>query len=341
MWNYLGKPNKENTIDSNKNQNIADKSENPDIELNKERKQSDIEYEESDRLLKNSKILETDISTSTSEINLISTPEEIGTKRVHVIANVIIREGGKAAGTAPLPQNNTVNDILECTSKSLDNNSIKNINNSSNVLISNQNNTPCLPSTSKSIDNYLKMPDKPQRKNKRQTERVSFAITSKSYQQSFEAKRALKLEEENKKLERKRQREEKAAEKATSKKSRKLEVKNEPLCFVCNKHLTAKTQFLTCDTCKKNFHYGCIPKKHKKHVPDLEDDDLFMCFNCFKETSEEEESDEETSEETSEEFDKTKSPNKDEQEDTQENNKQDEQEVDELYTMYKNAYSKY
>ena len=49
-----------------------------------------------------------------------------------------------------------------------------------------------LPSTSKGIISYLEVPEKPVRKNKRETERVSFAITSRLYQESFERKCALK-----------------------------------------------------------------------------------------------------------------------------------------------------
>ncbi|KAJ8935588.1 hypothetical protein NQ318_000628 [Aromia moschata] len=54
-----------------------------------------------------------------------------------------------------------------------------------------------------SIGAYLEMPDIPQRKGKREVERIPFAITSRLYQESFEAKRALKLEEEYKTMERK------------------------------------------------------------------------------------------------------------------------------------------
>nr|XP_022903903.1 uncharacterized protein LOC111416181 [Onthophagus taurus] len=78
-----------------------------------------------------------------------------------------------------------------------------------------------LPSTSKNMGDYLVVPEKPSRKNKRNIERVSFAITSREYQESFEKKRAIKLELENKKLERKRKREESAAAKALKKTTRK------------------------------------------------------------------------------------------------------------------------
>ncbi|KAK4872176.1 hypothetical protein RN001_016300 [Aquatica leii] len=88
-----------------------------------------------------------------------------------------------------------------------------------------------LPSTSESIGVFLEEPEKPARKNKRDIERVSFAVTTRNYQESFERKRALKLEEENKKLERKRKKEENAAAKALKKTARISD--NNNLCIIC------------------------------------------------------------------------------------------------------------
>lgn len=140
-----------------------------------------------------------------------------------------------------------------------------------------------LPSTSKNMGDYLVVPEKPSRKNKRNIERVSFAITSREYQESFEKKRAIKLELENKKLERKRKREESAAAKALKKTARDTD-KNNNSCFVC-KVRTIKNNYLTCDSCKKRIHRRCVPKKYNEHVPEEGDEDLFLCHMCFTEES--------------------------------------------------------
>jgi len=139
-----------------------------------------------------------------------------------------------------------------------------------------------LPSTSKNISDYLVVPETPTRKNKRNIERVSFAITSREYQESFEKKRALKLELENKKLERKRKREESAAAKALKKTVRDNDKNNS--CFVC-KVRTIKNNYLTCNGCKKRIHRRCVPKIYDEHVPEESDEDLFMCHMCYTEES--------------------------------------------------------
>ncbi|CAH1961030.1 unnamed protein product [Acanthoscelides obtectus] len=81
-----------------------------------------------------------------------------------------------------------------------------------------------LPSTSKNIGDYLVVPEKPTRKNKRNIERVSFAITSKEYQESFEKKQSV-------------------AAKAL-KKSAQGNDKDNNSCFVC-KVRTIKNHYLT------------------------------------------------------------------------------------------------
>lgn len=154
-----------------------------------------------------------------------------------------------------------------------------------------------LPSTSKSIGAYLVEPEKPARKNKRDIERISYAVTSRDYQESFEKKRALQLEKENQKLERKRKREENAAAKALKKTARASDNKNS--CFVC-KFRTMKNKYLTCDSCKKRIHRRCIPKKYEAYVPAEGDDDLFMCHICYTEESDEDVNSEIESEEDSE-----------------------------------------
>ncbi|CAH1974520.1 unnamed protein product [Acanthoscelides obtectus] len=37
------------------------------------------------------------------------------------------------------------------------------------------------------------------------------------------------------------------------------------------------------------MHRQCVPKGHHKHMPQLGDDDLFICHDCYKEESEDEE----------------------------------------------------
>ncbi|XP_030753136.1 uncharacterized protein LOC115880147 isoform X2 [Sitophilus oryzae] len=189
----------------------------------------------------------------------------------------------------------------------------------------------------KSIVEYLEIPKKPERKAKRNVERVPFAITSKSYQESFEAKRALKLKEETKKLERKRQREEKMST-AKNKKLHKSETKYNQ-CFICKKSII-KGRRLKCDTCKKDFHERCIPKSHKDHIP-VEDDDLFLCHICYKEESDDN-SESNQSEEGNEVKDLRNYTNTSELKNTdnqkniisEEDNKIIEEEIDDLYNYY-------
>lgn len=45
---------------------------------------------------------------------------------------------------------------------------------------------------------------------------------------------------------------------------------------------------LLCDSCRNYFHKPWISNKYKTHVPDLVDDDLFMCHIYYKEKSDEE-----------------------------------------------------
>ncbi|CAG9761625.1 unnamed protein product [Ceutorhynchus assimilis] len=197
--------------------------------------------------------------------------------------------------------------------------------------------TSLLPSTSKRcISDFLTIPDKPQRKKKRDVERVSFAITSRSYQENFEAKRALKLKEESEKLERKRLREEKAAAKAN------LEIKRvrksadgitNGNCFVCTKQLYKNSHYFKCDSCKKYIHRHCVPKKHKNHVPDLEDVDLFMCHICYKEESDDgadSEDFDENEEEDNLEIDQNKNDNDLNDKSSDEKKKTDENEEEEI-----------
>lgn len=68
--------------------------------------------------------------------------------------------------------------------------------------------------------------------------------------------------------------EEKAALKL---KKTKKEVEKE-VCQKCKK--IVKKMFLRCGNCRDVFHFTCVPKKHKIHVPEEEEDD-FLCHNCY------------------------------------------------------------
>lgn len=53
-----------------------------------------------------------------------------------------------------------------------------------------------------------------------------------------------------------------------------------PTCGVC--HFNVIKNELTCSVCSKIFHVRCIPPKHKEHIPDYSDLDLFLCHRCFE-----------------------------------------------------------
>ncbi|CAG9762536.1 unnamed protein product [Ceutorhynchus assimilis] len=230
-----------------------------------------------------------------SEIDSITMIEPSKSEAVHVFANVIIRNVDDSSRTSSpvfITDSNCKNSPdIETIRQETENSELPK---ASNVQINNSTTDSIHKSSSpasvgRCIEDYLKIPDKPQRKNKRQVERVSFAITSRLYQENFEAKKAIKLEEENKKIERKRKREEKAATK-TNLKNKKVCKSNQnkinAICSVCKKRLT-KSKHWTCNSCHKKFHNLCIPKKHKEHVPDIGDEDLFMCHNCYEEENDE------------------------------------------------------
>nr|CAH7716029.1 unnamed protein product [Callosobruchus chinensis] len=201
----------------------------------------------------------TSLTTSTSKIigSCLQVPEELGPISMNEVTGNISQTSDAPVPSPIIDSNNDV--TCQTSSSSL---------------------------TRKPIENYLKIPDKPQRKNKRQIERVSFAITSRVYQESLEAKKAAKLKKENEKLERKRKREEKVALKASSKNKIVCKQKDPELtCSVC-KTLIGKQKTWQCDTCKRSMHNSCVPKKHQKHLPDVDDNDIFLCHNCYEEGSE-------------------------------------------------------
>ncbi|KAI4468159.1 hypothetical protein MML48_2g00017945 [Holotrichia oblita] len=127
------------------------------------------------------------------------------------------------------------------------------------------------------ISDYLVWPESPKRKGKRQTDRLPFALTSQKYKEMLEAKNEAKLNAEKEKERKKREREEAKAAKTQKKmmKSVKIQLK----CFICNRQKSD----LSCDDCKKVYHSKCIPKSHQQHIPYLEDNDQFLCHQCYKE----------------------------------------------------------
>lgn len=320
-------------------------------------------------------------------IDLPSVTQPTNLKRVHVIANVIIKHADSITKAADSQANSSILDEEVNRSTNLADSENIHLSQVSDVQIINSNKpvtypTSNSPSITKCIDDYLKIPDKPQRKNRRQIERVPFAVTSKLYQESFEAKRAIKVEVEKKKLERKRKREEKAAIKADIKNKKvckSTNMKIDPVCFVCKKRV-AKSKYWTCDTCKNNFHNSCIPKKHKMHLPDIDDGDPFMCHNCYEEGDDEETVSEQSFEDADEKcefrdqsyqkevnnnilaYDDSKDKKQDERQESDEGNDrisgknevidknqeegqeigdEEEKELNELYNLYQNTITKY
>lgn len=127
------------------------------------------------------------------------------------------------------------------------------------------------------ISDYLVWPESPKRKGKRQTDRLPFAITSQKYKQMLEAKNEAKLSADKEKEKKRKEREEAKAAKAQKKMMKS--VKSQLKCFICNRQKSD----LSCDDCKKVYHSKCIPKSHQQHIPELEDNDQFLCHECYKE----------------------------------------------------------
>lgn len=368
MWKYFGKPDIEPKTGSKESENelavdtgVMDpetESREPDIGL----EENDIALEKPDNeldlplgkasielgkpeALTNEKNHEKNIdSQKKSDL----TADATDSKKIHVIRNIIIHE--KDTGTDSGTSNDDTSSRIDVPSLNLiqtpypPSRSASFIDTSVSAVLSSANKT-C-------IEAYLKVPDKPKRKNKRDVERVSYAITSRCYQECFEAKRKLKLEEEKKKLERKRLREERVAAKADSQNKRVCKsnqvIKNGN-CFVCRKRIIKSSRYFICNICKKFVHHLCIPNRHKEHVPDSEDNDLFMCHVCFKEESDEE-ADSEKDINENDSFEPSDNKNKmddnenidvEEQkhDEKMEIEKDEEEEIDELFNMYKKDYA--
>lgn len=157
------------------------------------------------------------------------------------------------------------------------------------------------------LGNYLIRPDAPQRKGIKNIERFPFAITAKKYQMMFEKKRALQEIAERKKEENRKKRENgqaakralqetKLSKKGTKRPTEEVQAnkqsnakkakckENKNICGVCLKMIRSQYE-LHCDDCTKCFHKLCIPKSHRIHIPN-EEDDKYLCHNCYKEESE-------------------------------------------------------
>ncbi|CAG9769938.1 unnamed protein product [Ceutorhynchus assimilis] len=359
MWNYFGKPDKEDNAVETVNMEVMEcekEEHSSELEEASTRSEALVELKEpgpSKNIQSDAKLskITGDCENSDPFSIFIHTPggrPKPKTRPLH-LENINVDESisinpldpvKESANSTDIASNNFGNIKLPQTLKtpSIDNNITEAA-------------TSLLPSTSKRcISDFLTMPDKPQRKNKRDVERVSFAITSRSYQENFEAKRALKLKEENEKLERKRLREEKAAAKAnleTKRVRKSADGITNGNCFVRTKQLYKNSHYFKCDSCKKYIHRHCVSKKHKNHVPDLEDDDLFMCHICYKEESDDgadSEDFDENEEEDSLEIDQNKNDNDLNDKNSDKKKKTDEseeEEMDELFSLYKDECAKY
>lgn len=132
------------------------------------------------------------------------------------------------------------------------------------------------------LGDYLTLPEPPKRKGKRNIERLPFAITSKKFQEMHEKKQKLELERERQKAERKRKREEIKISRETTCKKRNRG--NETKCYICGNLIRSK-KIINCENCKHFFHKSCIPKSHRIHIPNDDDNDNFLCHDCYREES--------------------------------------------------------
>ncbi|KAI4463235.1 reverse transcriptase [Holotrichia oblita] len=132
------------------------------------------------------------------------------------------------------------------------------------------------------LGDYLTLPEPPKRKGKRNIERLPFAITSKKFQEMHEKKQKLELERERQKAERKRKREEIKRRRETTCKKRNRG--NETKCYICGNLIHSK-KIINCEDCKHFFHKSCIPRSHRIHIPNDDDNDNYLCHDCYREES--------------------------------------------------------
>lgn len=133
---------------------------------------------------------------------------------------------------------------------------------------------------------FLTLPKTPERKGKKNTVKMPFAITSAKYRAMFQEQKQKKEIEIKTKEERKKTREENKIKKAKAKKEKKCVNKETPqttnACKVCTMS-TKTTNRVVCDMCSSIFHIRCVPAKHQKHVPEDIAIDMFVCHHCYKE----------------------------------------------------------
>lgn len=136
------------------------------------------------------------------------------------------------------------------------------------------------------------MPSFPKRKGKRQTNKLSFALTSNYCLENMEEKITKTQEEDTAKEETMRSMEEKRTQKDTFRnKCQKKESKINPKAankftkksceaserVFCDHCLSPiKRRIIDCSHCKKRFNFNCIPSSHRLHILDDDDNDPFM-----------------------------------------------------------------
>ncbi|KAK4875520.1 hypothetical protein RN001_011942 [Aquatica leii] len=204
------------------------------------------------------------INNDVIEHELNKTDQNIqNNSRIHIIANVIVNLPSDNLQLSSDDENNSTNgrslnldqDSNDCLS------SIQRITNSPVVttqLI--EQNHILRPTLVKSpfIGDYLTLPEPPQRKEKK-----------------------IELEKERDKAEKKREqirigRETKCKQQNTG---------NEAKCHICGKLIRISKKMISCEDCKYLFHKTCIPRQHRIHIPNDDDNDNFLCHDCYREES--------------------------------------------------------
>ncbi|KAK4882603.1 hypothetical protein RN001_005922 [Aquatica leii] len=229
------------------------------------------------------------INNDVIEHELNKTDQNIqNNSRIHIIANVIVNPPSDNLQLSSDDENNSTNgrslnldqDSNDCLS------SIQRITNSPVVttqLI--EQNHILRPTLVKSpfIGDYLTLPEPPKRKGKRNTERLPFAITSQKFQDMHEKKKKFELEKERDKAEKKRKREQIRIGRET--KCKQQNTGNEAKCHICGKLIHTSKKKISCEDCKYFFHETCIPRQHRIHIPNDDDNDNFLCHDCYREES--------------------------------------------------------
>lgn len=72
------------------------------------------------------------------------------------------------------------------------------------------------------------------------------------------------------------------------KNTRKYRENDTNACTICSK-TTKSGNRVVCDMCKLIYHTKCVPDKHKIHLSEELDIDLFICHLCYKDDDENDE----------------------------------------------------